>query len=188
MTEAAVWGDRESGTHLHLATSHTRLPAPPDCIESRRSCIPLSGLGCCCKMCGLGQSGHRNGCDVRLMRYWGADQLTVETLIQYSNQITPSICNNHWTIFVFRKESSIFSFNSSFRTFCKSEKIVNLRTIISPGQFLVSGASGKGGGRGRCYMLCCQSPYCVILYYSWIRRGKNWATLFCSAELKQVLR
>ena len=29
----------------------------------------------------------------------------------------------------------------SFQTFCKSEKIVNLRTIISPGQFLVSGAS-----------------------------------------------
>ena len=29
----------------------------------------------------------------------------------------------------------------SFQTFCKSENIVNLRTIISPGQFLVSGAS-----------------------------------------------
>ena len=51
----------------------------------------------------------------------------------------------------------------SFQTFCKSEKIVNLRTIISPGQFLVSGASSEGGG-GESGATCCVTRALIVLF------------------------
>lgn len=105
----------------------------------------------------------------------------METLIQYLNQITPSMCNNHWAIVEFRKESSNFSFNSSFKTFCKSEKIVNLRTIISPGQFLVSGASGKGGRESPVlHVVLPQSLLCYsVLFRDQTRQKLSNVILFC---------
>ena len=83
--EAAVWGDRDTSA----------LPDIPHTAESRQTALRAAGaafhcLGCeaaavCCKMCGLEQSGHRNGSDVRLMlllrrpnwlfRHWSNSQI-----------------------------------------------------------------------------------------------------------------
>ena len=78
-SEAAVWGDGDTSAPRDIPHTAERARSRLHWEQTELHSIV------CCKMCGLGQSGHRNGCEVRLMRYWGAD---TQSLIQYSNQIT----------------------------------------------------------------------------------------------------